>query len=207
MKKSIKLYKEYYIDRDYELVALFNVLNERFSIKRVLYPGSYIHIAPSFIFPDVTYVDSFRKAQPFFDDPAIMKYINKRKVYEEDAQVTFLLEDYQKSLPFEPDTFDLLISLYAGLISPSCKQYVKPGGLVLVNNSHGDASIAALDRDLTFIGAIHHRDEKFILKEENLSAYFIPKKPEKFTEDIIRSSGKGVGFTKTAFMYLFRKES
>ncbi len=205
MKNPIKLYKEYYIDRDYELDGLFRLLNERFNIRRVLYPGCYVHIAPSFIFPHVTYVDSFRKSQPFFNDPSVIPYIEERKEYQQEPQVNFLLKDYRKDLPLEQESFDLLISLYAGLISPICKRYVKPGGLILVNNSHGDASIAALDPDLTFIGAIHQRSGKFLLKEDNLEEYFIAKKPEKFTEEYIRTSGKGVGFTKTAFMYLFRK--
>jgi hypothetical protein len=205
MNKHIKLYKEYYIDRDYELVAMFRLLNERFTIQKVLYPGCYVHIAPSFIFPEVTYVDSFRKSKLFFDDPAVPKYINKRKEYESDAQFSFMLKDYQKDLGLKPESFDLLISLYAGLISPACKQYIKPGGLVLVNNSHGDASIAALDPELTFIGAVTHKSGKFKLRENKLEDYFIPKKPEKFTEDQIRKSGKGVGFTKTAFMYVFQK--
>jgi hypothetical protein len=203
--KHIKLYQEYYIDRDYELLGLFRLLNERFSIQRVLYPGCYVQISPSFIFPEVTYVDSFRKAKPFFEDAAVPEYINERKEYEQKAHFTFLPRDYQKDLELEPASFDLLISLYAGLISPVCKQYIKPGGLVLVNNSHGDASIAALDPDLTFIGAVTQGNGIFKLREDNLEDYFIPKKPEKFTEEKIRESGKGVGFTKTAFMYLFRK--
>ncbi|MEE4193783.1 MAG: hypothetical protein V2J07_01165 [Anaerolineae bacterium] len=205
MKNPINLYKEFYIDRDYELVAMFRLLNECFEIKKVLYPGCYVHIAPSFIFPEVTYVDSFKKAQPFFDDTAVAQYIQQRKEYDQEARVNFLLKDYQKDLELEPASFDLLISLYAGLISPACKQYVKPGGLILVNNSHGDASIAALDTELSFIGAITQKSGKYTLREDKLEEYFIPKKPDTFTEAHIRQTGKGIGFTKTAFMYLFRK--
>ena len=206
MKKPLNLYQEFYIDRDYELVAMFRLLNERFKIQKVLYPGSYVHIAPSFIFPDVTYVDSFKKAQPFFANPIVAEYIKKRKEYPQEARFSFLPIDYRKELGLEKESFDLLVSLYAGLITPVCKQYVKPGGYLLVNNSHGDASIAALDPDLALVGAIHHRSGNFRLDEKNLAAYLIPKKPEKFTEEQIRESGKSVGFTKTAFMYLFRKQ-
>ena len=206
MNKALNLYKEFYIDRDYELVALFRLLNERFDIHKVLYPGSYVHIAPSFIFPEVVYVDSFHKAKSFFDEPEVANFLKQRKEYQQEAHFTFSPQDYQKYLDLEPSSFDLLISLYAGLISPACKRYVRSGGLILVNNSHGDASIAALDPELSFVGAIDHRSGLFRLDEHNLEEYFIPKHPEKFTEEKIRKSGKGVGFTKTAFVYLFRKQ-
>ena len=205
MSYNLKLYREYYIDREYELVGLFRLLKERFGIARVLYPGSYVHIAPSFVFDDVTYVDSFRKAQPFFEDAKVARYIEKRKEYEGEAKFTFLLADYQKELDLAVESFDLLISLYAGLITPVCKQYVKPGGILLVNNSHGDASLAALDEELTLVGAVHHRKGKFRLQEDELEAFFIPKKPENFNETHIRKSGRGVGFTKSAFLYVFQK--
>jgi hypothetical protein len=206
MNNALSTYKEFYIDRDYELVALFRLINERFDIHKVLYPGSYVHIAPSFIFPEVVYVDSFQKTKPFFDEPEVAGYIKQRKEYQQEAHFTFLPQDYQDDLDLELSSFDLLISLYAGLITPACKRYVKSGGLILVNNSHGDASIAALDPELSLVGAIHQRSGIFRLDKQNLEEYFIPNQPEKFTEEKIRKSGKGVGFTKTAFMYLFRKQ-
>ena len=49
-------------------------------------------------------------------------------------------------------SFDLLISQYAGFVSQHCKKYLKIGGILLVNNSHGDASMAKLDDDYKFVG-------------------------------------------------------
>lgn len=43
--------------------------------------------------------------------------------------------------------FDLLISQYAGFISDTCINYLKVNGYLLVNNSHADAGLAAIDKD------------------------------------------------------------
>ena len=45
------------------------------SAQRVLYPGSYVDVAPSFVFPTVTYVDIDDRAQAFFSDVAGVKEI------------------------------------------------------------------------------------------------------------------------------------
>ena len=41
----------------------------------------------------------------------------------------------------EDRSVDLLISQYAGIISQPCKRYLKPGGYLLVNNSHGGRGV------------------------------------------------------------------
>ena len=48
-------YKKYYVDREYEQVDLFRLLKEKWEINRAVYPGSFVHISPSFIFSDVVY--------------------------------------------------------------------------------------------------------------------------------------------------------
>jgi hypothetical protein len=40
----------------------------RVEASRVLYPGSFVDVAASFVFPAVTYVDSDGRAAKFFDD-------------------------------------------------------------------------------------------------------------------------------------------
>ena len=50
---AVQIYKKYYIDRDYEQLDLFRLINRTYEITRAIYPGSYVHISPSFIFPDV----------------------------------------------------------------------------------------------------------------------------------------------------------
>ena len=100
----------------------------------------------------------------------------------------------------------MLISLYAGFISKYCKDLLKKNGLLLANNSHGDASMAQLDNDFTFFGVINYQNKKYYLKTENLDEYFIPKKNITVTKELLEKTNRGVGYTKSASFYLFKKK-
>jgi hypothetical protein len=99
-----------------------------------------------------------------------------------------------------------MISLYAGFISKYCKPLLKRNGVFLANNSHGDASMARLDDDLKFFGIINYQNKKYYLKTENLDKYFIPKRNITVTKELLEKTNKGVGYTKPANYYLFRKK-
>jgi len=131
-----------------QLVAQTLSLPNGAAIRRVLYPGSWIHISPSLVFPDVTYVDSFtgRKnlLKTFFQDHhnLLLSYLEAHKRYPEAPSVTLQPQDYRRPLPndVEAQSMDLLISLDAGAeISTTCARYVRPGGYLYVNDGHGDA--------------------------------------------------------------------
>jgi len=49
---------------------LFSAVAEAVDATTVLYPGSFVDVAPSFVFPAVTYVDADDRAAAFFDDRA-----------------------------------------------------------------------------------------------------------------------------------------
>jgi hypothetical protein len=83
-----------------------------------------------------------------------LKFTNlsvKKKVYSQAAQVQFHFADYRNDLENMDNRFDLLISQYAGFVGQYCKPYLKVGGLLLANNSHGDAGMAAIDEDYQLI--------------------------------------------------------
>ena len=201
----IDLYQKYYVDRNYTQMDLFALLQTELSIRSALYPGSYVHISPSYSIPTVCYVDTDRKAKAFFSDVAALENeIHNAASYREPAMIRFHGQDYRKPLPEPESSFDLLISQYAGIISQPCKRYLKPGGYLLVNNSHGDAGIAALDPEYTLLFAINHRDGKYRISKTEPGEYFIPKKPELNTKESILSLGKGIAYTKTAPLYVFQ---
>jgi hypothetical protein len=98
-----------------------------------------------------------------------------------------------------------MISLYAGFISKYCKNLLKKNGVLLANNSHGDASMAYLDDDLIFFGVINYQNKKYYLKTDNLDKYFILKRNITITKELLEKTNWGVGYTKPANYYLFRK--
>lgn len=105
------------------------------------------------------------------------------------------------------ESFDLLISQYAGFVSQCCKKYLKPGGLLVANNSHGDASMASIDKSFEFIGVIYNSNKLYRFTRRNLDKYFIPKKKTvKITKEYLEKTMKGIGYTKTASAYLFKKQ-
>lgn len=109
-----------------------------------------------------------------------------------------------KPLPEPPAAFDFLVSQWAGLVSQACKAYLRPGGVLVANNSHADAGLAALDPDYQFIGVVNKRRSRFSYATKNLEAYFHPKRDIVVTRELLERTGKGVGYTKTATAYLFR---
>ena len=48
--------------------------------ERALYPGSYVDLAPSFVWPSVTYVDTDRRAAQFFADEVENKGRTKAEI-------------------------------------------------------------------------------------------------------------------------------
>lgn len=202
----LSLYKKYHIDREDERQGIFTILAEKFRIKTALYPGSFVHITPSFAISKVVYVDSYEKAKNFFNNPEVYDFINKNKSYKEDPEITFHLKDYQKDIGELRESFDLLISQYSGFVSLYCKKYLKVDGLLIANNSHGDASMASIDNDYEFIGVFKKRStKKYIFSDTNLDTYFIPKKPIKITKTYLKQIQKGIGYTKSASSYLFKR--
>lgn len=75
---------------------------------------------------------------------------------------------------------------------------------MLANTSHGDASLAALDLTLRLVAAVQHSGDRYRLNTDRLEEYLIPKRPDTADPDRIRSTGRGIAYTRTAFAYLFQ---
>lgn len=204
--KIIDLYHDEYIKKQFERKSLFGQIQKKYSIQTALYPGSYVHITPSFFIPEVVYVDSFKNANKFFShSDVVARFIENNKTYQASARFQFIYNDYQKPLALGDSQFDLLISQWAGQISQSCKRYLKSGGILLANNSHADAGLAYLDPDYQLDAIVNHAKGKFTITENGLETYFIPKNDQPITFDMLLKSGKGISYSKSAYGYIFRK--
>ena len=204
-KSALALYRKYFQEKQFERLDLFEIIAERFNVQRALYAGSFVHITPSFVFPDVVYVDNDKQARQFFGKPEIFKFIARRKMYPQEAKVTFHFADYRNGFDEPFETFDLLLSQYAGFVGQHCKPYLKTGGFLVANNSHGDAGLAAIDDDYQLKAVFSVRNGKHRISETNLHEYFIPKSQIQVTRDYLEKLQKGIGYKKTAGVYLFQK--
>lgn len=172
-------------------IPLWEKVRDFSGAETVLYPGSYVDVSPSFVFPHVTYVDMDKRCPKFF-------FHNRENVPNE---YVFIHQDYLEPMAVAP--VDLLISQYAGPISDHCGDHVKPGGHLLANNSHADAGLAALDPNWELVGTL----QKNAISTENLAEYFQPKPGRVADPEEMRHSQKGVAYTKTAQNYLFQRKS
>lgn len=139
------------------LLWAFRRVAAGYGCRRALYPGSYLHITPSLVFPEVCYVDAIKNIEHSITALALREYINAHKEYPEKAIIRGYEQDYGEFSAELPGSFDLLISLNSGFISQICGHFLKPGGYLLANNGHYDANrayvapayrlVAALERD------------------------------------------------------------
>ncbi|WP_226963660.1 hypothetical protein [Nostocoides sp. F2B08] len=184
--------------------TLFAQVAEACSIDRVLYPGSYVDLSPSTAFASVVYVDTDSRAQRFFADSELVgRELAGRTRPGAGTQVRFIGADYTVPLDLPHAHVDLLISLYAGPVWEHCGRHLRPGGWLLANASHGDASLAALDPRLRLVAAVHHRHGRYQFVTHGLDRYLVPKDPGGVNVDRIRATGRGVAYTQPAFAYLF----
>lgn len=183
---------------------LFQTVAASFPANKVLYAGSYVDVAPSFVYDDVTYVDTDKRAAAFFSDNEGVKEIIHQNEGNAAANVQFIHQDY-RLLDLEEQSFDMLISLYAGFISEPCGKFLRVGGVLLVNSSHGDAALAALDERFELAGVVTSSKGKYKVRTDGLANYLIPKKTQDVTREFIKTIGRGIAYTKPAIAYLFKR--
>lgn len=185
---------------------LFSAVAEHVNATRVLYPGSYVDVAPSFVWPSVTYVDMDKRAARFFDDElGVAEIISAHDPPSATPEFTFIAADYGTDLGIPDESFDLLLSLYAGFISEQCTRYLRVGGRLLINPSHSDAALASIDPRYQLSAVVTNRAGSYRVRTTKLDDYLVPKKPTVLTADLLHDLGRGIAYTKPGFAYLFER--
>ena len=187
---------------------LFKAIQTHLKPTDVLYPGSYVDVAPSFVFPAVTYVDVDKRARQFFDDPeGVTEIIRSHEGSPPEPSFQFIHGDYSEPLDLAEESFDLLVSLYAGFISAECTKHLRLGGTLVVNSSHGDAAMASIDPRYELSAVVISNSGNYRIDSSDLDRFLVPKKPTEITSATLRESGRGVGYTNPTFAYLFTRVS
>lgn len=200
-----QLYQKYFIDKADERRGLFQLLAQHYPIRKGLYAGSFVHIAPSFFIPDMVYVDSDRRISKFFSQPELIPYVRSQKTYDHEPKLRGIQADFHGPLDLEEGSFDLLLSMYAGFVSQGCKRFLVSGGILCCNNSHGDASLALIDPDYTLKGVVLRQGQEFTLKTEDLEQYITKKDKSPIDGARVRARMVGETFHADAFCYLFTR--
>ncbi|MBN2796078.1 MAG: hypothetical protein JXR88_11775 [Clostridia bacterium] len=145
---DLEYYKLYYLGKFDHDRLIFEYMAQTYEIDKVLYPGSFIHITPSFDFENVTYVDIYPNIEDFFSDEDVLKYIELHKNYQSPTTICYKEISYVNL----EGQYDLIISSNAGSVSIDCKKNLKNGGYLLVNNGHSDADNAFADDAYEYLG-------------------------------------------------------
>lgn len=189
-------------------LRLFTTIGDFTGATSVLYPGSFVDVAVSFVFDSVTYVDNDRQANRFFADAAgVDEIISSHRRNARKPEWRFIPSDYRTEIDLADRSVGLLVSLYAGFVSEHCTRYLRPGGWLLVNPSHGDAAMASIDPRYRLAAVINARAGRYTVTERDLDSYLIPKRPTEITVELLHETGRGIAYTRSPFAYLFRREN
>ncbi len=184
---------------------LFSAVAKAIDAHTVLYPGCYVDIAPSFVFDSVTYLDIDKRAPRFFADSDGVREIIADHDGPPQPEFEFIHADYTSELDLPIGHFDLLVSLYAGFISEHCTKHLRIGGTLLVNPSHGDVAMASIDPRYQLSAVVISRSGDYRVSAKELDTYLVPKKPQSITAEFLHETGRGIGYTKSPFAYLFTR--
>jgi len=186
-------------------LRLFRAVAAATDAATVLYPGSFVDVAASHVFPDVTYADMDRRAAQFFSDTeGVEAIVAADQVDDRPRRIRFLAGDYREPLAVPDGSVDLLVSLYAGFVSEHCTGYLRPGGWLLVNPSHGDAAMASIDPRYQLVGVVKSIGGDYRVDVNGLDGYLIPKKRQDINPDLLHELNRGVAYTKSPYAYLFQ---
>ena len=201
-------YSKYYASLGFERLGLLAALRAEYACTSVLYPGCSFHIAPSFYFPHVVYVDqSLEVASLFADLPAVQDFIRPRRHYKRSAYIRFLALDYTVPLPLT-EKFDLLLSLYAPGAALACSPYLKRGGLLLSNDHQEDARQTVGDPTLSLVAGLQKKGSGYHFMNAQLASEALLRRSRRHSPDSLRQTSRGLQFREESEQYfIFRKIS
>lgn len=185
---------------------LYRAVAGAVTAQQVLYPGSFVDLAPSFVWPSVTYVDVDRRARQFFADAAgVDELLVANGTSPAARSVRFVAGDYSDPLALDAESVDLLISLYAGFVSEHCTTYLRRGGHLLVGPSHGDAAMASLDPRYRLSAVVRSAARGYSVNRRDLDTYLVPRRHVEVTRSGLHATGRGIAYTRSPFAYLFQR--
>jgi hypothetical protein len=187
--KALRQYLSNYKGIDDPHLRAFRLLKNKYSVEKVLYPGCWIHLTPSLVFPHVVYVDLFNKMKPMLSDPELLEYIGTNSEIFGKSTIQVHQTDFRNGIDEEKASFDLLISLSSGFVSKYCASYLREKGLLFVNNEHYDATMAYVSKNFFPIGVFTFNG-KLIQQTKEIEKYFLTTKDQEITLEMVMENSK-----------------
>ena len=79
----VRDYREMRHSHDHDLLGVFRAVRDLIGFQRVVYPGSYVHLTPSLVFPCVCYVDSAKGFGAAMQSGDLRVWLDAHKEYTE----------------------------------------------------------------------------------------------------------------------------
>ncbi len=205
----LRNYRETHHSHDHDLLGVFRAVRRLIGAPRTVYPGSYVHLSPSLVFPGVCYVDSVKGFGVAMQSDDLIAWLDAHKEYAEPTAVWAIESAYDRIPSTLFARFGLMVSLNAGAVSQECKQLLTPGAHLLVNDGHYDAARAQVDGDYTLVAAVG-ADGALETSEEELREYFVSKQGQPLTREMLADNERGAPskarhkMARAADAFLFR---
>ena len=180
----LREYRETVHSHAHDLLGVFRATRALVGPQRVVYPGSFVHLTPSLVFPHVCYIDSVKGFGASMQCSDLKLWLEAHKEYTEPVGVTAIEATYAR-IPLDLLAgFGLMVSLNAGPVSQDCKPLLAPGGHLLANDGHYDAARAQLDTDYTLVAALN-AGGAIETDEEGLRKYFVSSRGQPLTHEML----------------------
>lgn len=210
-KKFVTKFLKVYKGKDDWHIPVFREVQSALNVNKVFYPGCDKHITASLVFQDVTYLDFNSTIASYYDDPGMLEWVDLNKEYASKPVIKFLLHDFQSDFGVGPNSFDLMISACAGIVSKSCSKYIKTGGYLLVSDAHYDARQAFVDPSFQFIAVYDESKKALDFSENGMNGHFKTTMGDIITQKHVQESidrpknKRSFKLVREAMFYLFKK--
>lgn len=192
-------------------LPVFRALKKFTSATKLLYPGCHRHITASLVFPHVLYVDNYAKIKSIFSDEKVMAFIRENKEYPMNPEIQFKCKNFESDFGAKAGSFEILMSLSAGIVSKSCGKYLKPGGYLLASDAHYDARMAYVDPRFEFVAVFDDAKSDFDGSDAAKKGHFITESGIAMTEEMVQESidkpkaKRSFKLQKETLFYIFKK--
>ena len=143
-------------------------------------------------------------AEQFFDAvDGVRDPLDENSAVASGHTVGFNHADHQQPLDLLDGSVDLLISLYAGFVSEHCTRFLRVGGFLLVNPSHGDTAMASIDPRSRRRPVVGGSRDRYEVTSADLDTRLVATRDVEVPVEHLHRTGRGIDYRRSTFAYLF----